>query len=125
MMLRQGRQRMSLKAIGRLLGVAVVLVLAADAALAQRGGGFDGTWIMRRSFEANETGPGCGPIGVDFRIRIRGSVVLAPGGRGSVSPSGAIRFPGTGNYFTGTLRGNAASGTFRGRCTGTFSGRRA
>jgi hypothetical protein len=114
---------MSLKAFGR-LGVAVVLLLAADAALAQRGG-FDGTWIMRRSFEANEKGPGCGPIGVDFRIRIRGGVVFAPGGRGSVSPSGAIRFPGTGNYFTGTLRGNSASGTYRGRCTGTFSGRRA
>jgi hypothetical protein len=61
---------------------------------------------------------------MDFRIRIKGRVVFAPGGRGSVSPSGAIRFPGTGNYFTGTLRGNQASGTYKGHCQGTFSGRR-
>jgi hypothetical protein len=115
---------MSIRAIGRLLGAALLLALAATPALAQGGSSFDGTWIMRRSFNTNETGPGCSPIGVDFRIRIRGGVVFAPGGRGSVSPSGAIRFPGTGNYFTGTLRGNTASGTFRGRCTGTFSGRR-
>ncbi len=115
---------MSFEPIARVVGASFALALAATPGLAQRGG-FDGTWLLKRSFTANEIGPGCGPIGVSFRIRIKGSVVTAPGGRGSLSPSGAIRFPGVGNYFTGTLRGNTASGTYTGRCQGTFSGRRA
>jgi hypothetical protein len=115
---------MSFKVLGPLLGSTLVLVLTAAPAPAQRGGGFDGPWTLKRSFTLNEKGPGCGPSGMDFRIRIKGGVVFAPGGRGSVSPSGAIRFPGVGNYFTGTVRGNSVSGTYRGRCQGTFSGRR-
>ena len=115
---------MSFKSIVRLLGACLVLALAATPGLAQRGG-FDGTWLLKRSFTANEIGQGCGPMGSEFRIRIKGRVVTAPGGRGSVSPSGVVRFPGVGNYFTGTLRGNTASGTYKGHCQGTFNGRRA
>jgi hypothetical protein len=107
--------------IARLLMGALVLTLAVPG-LAQ--GSFDGTWVLRRTFSANGKGAGCGPQGVDFRITIRGRVVLAPGGKGSVSPSGQIRFPGTANYFTGTVHGNTVSGTYRGVCTGTFSGSR-
>jgi hypothetical protein len=115
---------MSFRLIVGLLGAGLLPAATAAPGLAQGGGSFDGTWLLRRSFTANEQGPGCGPIGVDFRIRIKGGVVFAPGGRGSVSPSGQIRFPGTGNYFRGTLRGNSASGTYTGRCQGTFTGRR-
>ena len=111
-------------AISRLIGASLFVSALTAPALAQRGGSFDGTWFLKRSFSANEKGPGCGPVGVDFRIRIKGGVVFAPGGKGSASPSGAIRFPGVGNYFTGTLRGNTASGTYTGHCQGTFSGRR-
>src|SRR5262245_50050838 len=110
--------------IARLIGASLVAAASTSPALAQRGGSFDGTWFLTRSFSANESGPGCGPLGVDFRIRIKGGIIFAPGGKGSASQSGAIRFPGVGNYFTGTLRGNTASGTYTGRCQGTFSGRR-
>src|SRR5688500_16267811 len=88
---------MSFLPIVRLLTGALVLTLAVPG-LAQDS--FDGTWVLRRTFTANGKGAGCGPQGVDFRITIRSRVVLAPGGKGSVSPSGQIRFPGTANYFT-------------------------
>jgi hypothetical protein len=113
---------MTYSALGRLLGLSLTLTLTAAPGLAQ--GSFDGTWILKRSFAANANARECGPMGMDFRITIKGSVVSAPGGRGTVSPSGAIRFPGVGNYFTGTVYGNSVTGTYTGRCQGTFSGRR-
>jgi hypothetical protein len=115
---------MTRNTIARLVGASLVVAATAAPALAQGGGSFDGTWFLRRSFTTNEKGPGCGPIGMDFRVRIKGGVVFAPGGRGSVSPSGQIRSPGTGNDFRGTLRGNSASGTYTRHCQGTFTGRR-
>ena len=115
---------MAVNAIGRLLGASLVVAATAAPVLAQRGSGFDGTWTVTRTFTANEIGRGAAPSGAEFRIRIKGGVVSAAGGSGSVSPSGTIRFPGTGNYFRGTLRGNSGSGTYTGRCQGTFSARR-
>jgi len=78
--------------------------------------GFDGVWTVTRS-----TAPGCGPKGGTFTIRVSGSVVKGPAGTGSISPSGAFTAPGKSNHFTGTLRGNSGSGTYTGKCTGTFT----
>jgi hypothetical protein len=50
--------------------------------------------------------------------------VQSPSGTGSISPSGALRVPGKVNMFTGTLRGNSGSGTYSGRCSGTFTASR-
>jgi uncharacterized caspase-like protein len=81
--------------------------------------GFDGAWTVRRSISRE-----CGPNGGTFTIRISGSVVKAPAGTGSISPSGAFTAPGKWNHFTGTLRGNSGSGTYTGKCTGTFTASR-
>jgi hypothetical protein len=51
-------------------------------------------------------------------------VVKAPAGTGTISPSGAFTAPGKSNLFTGTLRGNSGSGTYTGKCTGTFTASR-
>jgi uncharacterized caspase-like protein len=78
---------------------------------------FDGTWTLIRSVSGD-----CGPKGRDMVVRISGSVATGWGGqKGSVSPSGAIAVPGRANHFTGTLRGNSGSGTYTGKCTGTFT----
>jgi hypothetical protein len=84
------------------------------------GGAFDGAWRAIRSSTAV-----CGPNGAAFSIRISGTVVYGPGGQGSVSPSGAISFPGSANYFTGRINGSSGSGTYSGKCEGTFTLRRA
>jgi uncharacterized caspase-like protein len=84
-----------------------------------RGGSFDGKWSLYRSASGS-----CHPTGQAFTIRIAGGVVHAPGGTGSISPSGAIRFPGRSNAFSGTLRGSSGSGTYSGRCSGTFTATR-
>jgi len=84
-----------------------------------RAGNFDGTWTMTRS-----ASPGCHGQAASFTVRINGSVAIGLGGRGSISPSGAIRVPGSANYFTGTLRGNSGGGTYSGKCTGTFTASR-
>lgn len=81
--------------------------------------GFDGTWTLRRSVT-----PQCGARSSVFTIQIRGGTVRAPGGAGSISPSGALRFPGRANSFAGTLRGNSGGGTYSGRCSGTFTASR-
>ena len=78
--------------------------------------GFDGTWTLRRSVT-----PQCGARGSVFTIRIEGNTVRAPGGAGSIAPSGALRVPGRANVFTGALRGNSGSGTYSGKCSGTFT----
>ncbi len=80
---------------------------------------FDGAWTFTRSITER-----CGPGGSVFSVIIAGGVVHGPGGKGSVSPSGQVRFPGKANYFTGTLSGNSGRGTYEGRCTGTFTARR-
>jgi hypothetical protein len=113
---------MSCKVVGGLFCMALMLTLAAIPAPAQQGRGFDGTWTLKRSVNPNQKE--CGHRGAQFRIRIKGGVVSAPGGRGSVTPSGAIRFPGMTSYFTGTLQGNVGQGTSTGRCGGPFSARR-
>lgn len=84
-----------------------------------RAGNFDGTWSLYRS-----ASPNCHRTGQAFKIGISGSVVHAPGGQGTISPSGAIRFPGKANAFTGTLHGTSGSGTYAGKCTGTFTASR-
>ena len=84
-----------------------------------RTGNFDGIWTMTRS-----ASPGCHGQSASFVVRINGSVAIGPGGRGSISPSGAIRVPGRANYFSGTLRGNSGSGTYSGKCNGTFTASR-
>lgn len=81
-----------------------------------RSGGFDGVWTVRRS-----VAPGCGARSAVFTIRVRGSEVRGPGGFGSISPSGTFRVAGRANAFTGTLRGNSGSGTYSGKCSGTFT----
>jgi hypothetical protein len=101
-----------------------VAALPPSAARVEREGptrsvGFDGTWTMYRSASGS-----CHPKGQAFPVRISGSVVYGPGGTGTISPSGTIHFPGTANSFTGTLRGNSGSGTYSGKCTGTFTASR-
>ena len=97
----------------QLLGVAILCALAGNGELAASS--FDGTWAVTRS--ASDPCPF--PFGV-FTVRVLGSTVRAPGGTGSVSANGAITFPGQDNHFTGRLRGNSGSGTFSGRCAGSF-----
>ena len=81
--------------------------------------GFDGAWTVTRS-----TARDCNSKGATFTIRVRGGVVTGPGGAGSISPSGTFRVPGKSNHFAGTLRGSSGSGTYTGRCTGTFTATR-
>jgi hypothetical protein len=80
---------------------------------------FDGAWTFARS-----TTERCGSNGSVFSVVIAGGLVHGPGGKGSVSPSGQVKFPGKANYFTGTLSGSSGRGTYEGRCTGTFTARR-
>jgi len=101
--------------VGSCLLAALCLIAAPSQAQSQ----FNGAWTVSRSLA-----PGCGPPGGVFTITLRNGAVSAPGGRGSVSASGAVRFPGEANQFTGQLNGNEGSGTYFGRCTGTFSARR-
>ena len=97
-------------------------VLAAALAIpAHAQSQFNGTWTVSR---ANSNTEGCGTGGSVFRIRINNGAVTAPGGHGSVSAAGEIRFPGIANVFTGTLNGSSGSGRFSGRCSGVFSARR-
>jgi hypothetical protein len=87
---------------------------------ATRSTGFDGAWTLQRSITRE-----CGPKNSHLVIHIRGGVVSGWGGRtGSISPSGAITVPGKVNHFTGTLRGNSGSGTYTGKCAGTFTATR-
>ena len=97
------------------------IVAAALAAPAYAQSQFNGTWTVSR---ANSNTEGCGTGGSVFRITVRNGAVTAPGGSGSVSAAGAIRFPGVANVFTGTLNGNSGSGHYSGRCSGVFSARR-
>lgn len=99
-------------------GACLLLALpAASSAHAQ--GAFDGRWSVTRSMPRE-----CGQRGHVFTIRIKGGSVTAARGTGSVSPSGAISFPGEANNFTGTLSGNSGSGSYTGKCAGTWTARR-
>ena len=80
---------------------------------------YDGAWTFTRTISER-----CGPGGSIFTVIVTNGVVHAPGGKGSVSPSGQVKFPGKSNYFTGTLSERTGRGTFGGRCTGTFTARR-
>jgi hypothetical protein len=75
---------------------------------------FDGTWTVSRSPTTE-----C-PDNI-FKINILTGVVEAPGGSGLVSASGNIRFPGRNNQYTGRLRDSTGSGTYAGKCFGSFS----
>jgi uncharacterized caspase-like protein len=93
-----------------------VATLPPPAEKPARPGNFDGTWLLTRSITHE-----CGADNT-LVVRISGSVVIGHGGRtGSISPSGTIQVPGNVNNFTGTLRGNSGSGTYTGKCTGTFT----
>ena len=80
---------------------------------------FDGAWTFTRSITAV-----CGANQSVFPVRIENGVPTGPGGKGSLSPSGDIRLPGASNTFSGKLSGNSGSGTYGGKCTGTFIARR-
>jgi hypothetical protein len=95
------------------------LLCAALGFSAQAQTQFNGGWRVTRSIVRD-----CGEPGSVFNITIRNGVVTAPGGRGSVNAAGRITFPGVANVFTGHLKGNAGSGSYKGRCTGTFTARR-
>ena len=90
-----------------------------EAAQAQPPSQFDGAWTFTRSISEL-----CGARNSVFSVIIAGGVVHGPGGRGKITSAGRIEFPGKANKFTGSLRGNAGSGTFEGRCTGTFTARK-
>ena len=94
-----------------LLAVGTLLMAAPAQAQSQ----FNGRWTVVRSNDR-----GCVTGGV-FTIRIKDGVVRGPGGRGSVSASGRIDFPGEANHFSGTLRDRTGSGTYVGKCSGTFT----
>jgi hypothetical protein len=81
--------------------------------------GFSGVWIFTRS--SSERCPAKYSV---FTVTIANGIVRGPGGKGSITPTGAIWVPGQGNTFSGTLTANAGRGTYRGRCTGTFTARR-
>jgi hypothetical protein len=81
--------------------------------------GFDGRWSVSRAAPR-----GCSVVGSVFTITISGSSVKAPGGTGSVSASGAIQFPGRTNNFTGTLQGSSGSGSYSGKCGGSWTATR-
>ena len=90
---------------------------------------FDGTWQMVRA------GQQCANNNYTPLIFIKNGIVSGRLGggaaRGSVSASGAFQLthssssaPGTSHSYSGTLRGNAGSGTFsnnRSNCRGTFT----
>jgi hypothetical protein len=99
-----------------MLGAALAAPLAGSA---QAQGQFNGGWHLTRSIVRDGGEPGS-----VFNITIRNGVVTGPGGRGSVTAAGRITFPGAANVFTGSLHGNAGSGSYKGRCTGTFNARR-
>lgn len=82
-------------------------------------GAFDGVWNFDRSVTLE-----CGVKGSHFVVRVQGGAAYGPGGRGTVSPDGAIYVPGRANSFSGRLRGNSGSGTYSGRCSGTFTASR-
>jgi hypothetical protein len=79
---------------------------------------YDGVWNARR--DASST---CPADQAEFSFRVKGSTIVSAGG-GRVNPDGSFDFTGRDNVFTGTFSGNTARGTFRGRCSGTFSARR-
>jgi hypothetical protein len=81
--------------------------------------GYDGVWIFTRS-----TSERCTAKNSVFTVTIANGIVRGPGGKGSITPTGAIWVPGVANTFSGTLTANAGRGTYRGRCTGTFTARR-
>jgi Caspase domain len=85
----------------------------------QSGGAFDGRWTITRSSSER-----CSASQSVFSISILGNIVHGPGGRGSVSATGEISILGKSNRFSGRLRGNSGSGTYSGRCEGTFTARR-
>jgi serine/threonine protein kinase len=80
---------------------------------------FDGTWTFVRSITDK-----CGQNGSIFSVVIANNIVHGPGGKGSVSASGEVRFPGKANVFAGKLTADRGSGTYTGRCQGTFTARR-
>lgn len=82
-------------------------------------GRFDGTWTFTRSITAR-----CGANSAVFTVRILGGVVTGPGGRGRLSDSGDVYVPGSANNFRGKLNGNSGSGSYSGRCEGTFTAQR-
>lgn len=82
-------------------------------------GPFDGIWTFTRTITA-----ACGAKGATFTVRIQGGIVTGPGGRGSLSASGDIYVPGSANSFRGKLKDDSGSGSYSGRCEGTFTARR-
>jgi uncharacterized caspase-like protein len=81
---------------------------------------FDGVWIFTRSAE-----PGCSQQNRVFPVYIEKGIVTGPTGKkGTLSTAGKISVSGKSNDFSGTLHGNAGSGTYTGRCTGTFTAKR-
>lgn len=92
---------------------------ARPATAVASGAAFDGTWTFIRSITER-----CGQNGSVFSVVISNGVVHGPGGKGSVSGAGNIHFPGKANVFTGKLSNDRGSGSYTGRCTGTFTARR-
>jgi hypothetical protein len=81
---------------------------------------FNGTWQITRTYS-----PRCPVEYSVFAIRIKNGVVSANGGDGTVQGNGRIAFPGRDNSFRGFLRDTGTgSGTYSGRCTGTFTASR-
>ena len=82
-------------------------------------GAFDGVWNFERTVTLE-----CGVKGSRFVVRVQGGTAYGPGGKGTVSVNGAIHVPGRANTFSGRLQGKAGSGTYSGRCSGTFTASR-
>jgi uncharacterized caspase-like protein len=81
---------------------------------------FDGTWTFTRSSSAR-----CPESHSVFTVRIEQGKVTGPTGRkGTLSLAGKITVPGKSNDFSGVLHGNSGSGSYTGRCTGTFTAAR-
>jgi hypothetical protein len=80
---------------------------------------FDGVWTLVRSSSEK-----CPARNATFTIRISNGIVTGPGGKGSITPAGKIWVPGQSNNFSGVLSGTTGSGTYAGRCTGTFTAHR-
>jgi hypothetical protein len=100
-----------------ILALATV-ALSSIGAQAQGKSNFDGTWSVMSSLSERCV------RGATFTITIKGSKVWAPGGRGSITEFGRIQFASKINTYTGTFRGDSGSGTYRGRCVGTFAAKR-
>ncbi len=100
-----------------LIALAACAFFGALPALAQ--GKFDGKWTVTRA-QATD----CQWRGAVFGITVRGGSVSAPGGKGSVSSSGHIDFPGFANRFTGELSGTSGSGSYSGKCSGVWAARK-